>query len=78
MVAGPLLDLEGPVELLQQHDPSQVVGKGHGGHGQAQVGPGLERGVHAVGGADEEHQGVAPAVRPLLQPGGELLAGERS
>lgn len=27
VVAGALPDLEGPVELFQQHDPGQVVGK---------------------------------------------------
>ena len=31
------VDLVSPVDLFQQHHPQQVVGKGHGGHGQPQV-----------------------------------------
>ena len=38
VVAGACGNLEGPVNLLQHHDPGQMVGKGHGGHGQTQVG----------------------------------------
>ena len=38
VVAGPR-DLEGPVELFQEHDPGPGGGEGHGGHGQ--LTPGL-------------------------------------
>ena len=34
VVAGPGVDLKGPVNLLQDHHPRQVVGEGHGGHGE--------------------------------------------
>ena len=41
MVFGPGLDGLRPVQLFQHHDPGQVVGKGHGAHGQLQVRLGL-------------------------------------
>ena len=57
MVFTPRLDAFGPVELLQDHDPGQVVGEGHFAHGQLPVGLGLDRGVHAEGGPDQEAGG---------------------
>ena len=68
MIAGPLIDLEAAVDLLQQHDPGQVVGEGHGGHGQLDLGLRLDGGVQAVGAADEKDQVL----------GGALLPGPRS
>ena len=37
MVSASGIDLVGPVDLLQKHHPQQVVGKGHGGHGQEEA-----------------------------------------
>ena len=54
VVAGALPDLEGPVELFQQHDPGQVVGEGHGGHGQFDPGLPLQALRQAVGAADDK------------------------
>ena len=47
-----LQDLESPVDLLQQHHPGQMVGKGHGGHAQPQPGRSLHRRMESVGPAD--------------------------
>ena len=75
MVAGALPDLEGPVDLLQQHDPGQVVGEGHGGHGQLDLGLRLDGGVQAVGAADEKDQVLGGALLPGPNQLGQLLAG---
>lgn len=56
MIAGPLVDFKRPVELLQKHDPGQVVGKGHGRHGQLQPCLLLDGGMQAVGASDDESQ----------------------
>ena len=56
MIPGTGVDLVAPVDLLQQHHPQQVMGEGHGGHGQFHGCLGLDGGVHAEGAADEEHQ----------------------
>ena len=44
----------GAVELLQEHDPGQVVGEGHVGQGQAEVRQGLDLRGDAVGRAQQE------------------------
>ena len=67
MVSASGIDLVGPVDLLQKHHPQQVVGKGHGGHGQPQIGLLFQRGVHPVGTADEEDD-VSGA------PGGDAIS----
>ena len=41
-----------PVELFQNHDPRQMVGKGHRPDGEAEIRPLLDPGGHAEGGAD--------------------------
>ena len=53
----PALDGFGPVQLFQNHDPGQMVGKGHGRHGQAQVRGGLQGRIHAVGAAQHKAGG---------------------
>ena len=52
----PAAGLDGfcPVELLQHHDPGQMVGEGHGAHGEPEIRLFLDSGGHAEGGADEK------------------------
>ena len=71
VVAGALGDFEGPVELLQQHDPGQMVGEGHFGHGQAQVGTLLDSGMESVGGADDKAELAAALAGPVGDPAAE-------
>ena len=44
----------GTVELFQGHDSHEMVGEGHGAEGQTEICHGLDPGIHAEGGADEE------------------------
>ena len=69
------VDLIGAVDLFQQHDPQQVVGKGHGGHGQPQGGLPLQGGVHPVGAADEKDDVAGPLSGAVGKIPGQLLAG---
>ena len=39
VIGGPVGDLGGAVDLLQEHHPSQLMGEGHAGEGDAGVGP---------------------------------------
>ena len=68
-------DLTGPVDLLQQHDAGQVMGKRHRRHGQPPVGLVLQvlRKAHAA--ADEERQLAFAGHRQLLHPAAQLHAG---
>ena len=54
MVFTPCLDGLRPVELLQNHDSRQVMGEGHGAHGELEVRSFLYSFRHAEGGADEK------------------------
>ena len=49
-------DLIRPIDLLQQHDPGQMVGEGHGGHGQPPVRLPLQALVQPHAAADEKGQ----------------------
>ena len=75
MVFASGVDLVGPVDLLQEHDPQQVMGKGHGGHGQPQIGLLFQRGVHPVGAADEEDDVSGTPGGGLRKIAGQRLAG---
>ena len=75
MIAGPFIDLEGAVDLLQYHHPGQMVGKGHGGHGQAQLGLRFDGGMQAVAAPDEKYQMLAPAILKGLNELRQLRAG---
>ena len=57
MIRGPLVYLEGPVDLLQHHDPGQMVGEGHGAHGELEIRLLLDLRADAEGRADEETYG---------------------
>ena len=54
MIPAPGLNALGPIELLQQHYPCQVVGEGHIGEGELQVGQGLDLRGDAEAGAQQE------------------------
>ena len=75
MVGRPLIDFKRPIDLLQQHDPGQVVGEGHGGHGQLGVGLRLDGGVKAVAAADDEDHMLLRAAARDGKHLGNFLAG---
>ena len=75
MIARSLLNFKGPINLLQQHDPGQVVGEGHGRHGQLDVGLRLDGGVQAVAAPDEKDHVLLPADPGDGEHLEELLAG---
>ena len=75
MVAGPRVDLAGAVDLFQQHHPRQMVGEGHGGHGQAEKGQGLDAGVQAEGPADQKDQMTLALGGGVRHEAGQVLAG---
>ena len=75
VIFGACVDLIRPVDLFQHHHPGQMVGKGHGGHGQLGPRLGLEGGGKAVGAADQKGQAASPPAAPVGQEAGELLAG---
>ena len=54
VVFAPCLDGFGPVQLLQHHDSGQMVGEGHGAHGEPEIRPFLHPLGDAEGGADEK------------------------
>ncbi len=54
MVLTARLDGLGPVDLLQNHDPGQMMREGHRPHGQLKICPLLDPGSHAKGGTDEK------------------------
>ena len=76
MIPGPGVDLEGPVDLLQDHHPGQMVGEGHGGHGQAQMRLLFDGWVETEGAADDQGQVRGPVYHPALQGLGKLGAGQ--
>src|SRR5215208_1439306 len=59
----------GPIDLLQQHDPHQLMRPGGGAEGQPQVGAVAQHTAEAIRPADHEGRrrtaGVAPAPDPL-------------
>ena len=75
MVSASGVDLVGPVDLLQKHHPQQVVGKGHGGHGQPQSGLPLQGFVHPEGTANEKNDVAGALGGAVRQIAGQLLAG---
>ncbi len=65
-------NLEAPVNLLAQHHPGQLMGKGHGGHGKPLPGP-LHRWRQPKGAADDKAhrpRGLHGPRQPLCHSGG--------
>ena len=77
MIVGTLIDFKDPVELLQHHNPCQMVGKGHGGHGQAHPSLRLQALRQPKGPSDDKGQMLGAVVLPGLDQGGQLLAGPK-
>ena len=53
MILASRVDLVRPINLLQEHDPGQMVGEGHGGHGQLHCRQILDRRMQPERTADE-------------------------
>src|SRR5262249_38140331 len=60
-------DGEGAIELLQEHDPRQLMGPGGSPEGEAKIGLLAEALRHPVGAADEESRRRPALVAPPLQ-----------
>ena len=65
-----------PVDLLQNHDPGQVVGEGHGAHGEFEIRLLLDPGGHAEGGADKKAGAGFAAELHFAELGCKALAGK--
>ena len=57
MIPAPRLNALRPIELLQQHDPRQMMGEGHIGEGETQICEGLDFRGNAEAGAEQEAGG---------------------
>src|SRR5437763_9786973 len=64
------------VELLEQHDPYQLMRPGSGSEGDRQIGPLAQARREAVGAPDHEYGGRPPLRPPALQMAGEGRAGD--
>ena len=64
MILGAVIDLKSPVELFQQHDPGQVVGKGHGGHAHPDPGLAFQPFLQPIGASDQENKMLGGAIFP--------------
>ena len=76
MVFAAGLDGFRPVELLENHDPGQVVGEGHGAHTEAEIRPGFYPGGDPKGGADEKTGAALAGIFDLPELLREVLAGQ--
>ena len=76
MVFASGLDGLGPVDLLQDHDPCQMVGEGHLSHGKLEIGLVLDLLADAEGGADQETGTGFAGIFHILELSREFLAGE--
>ena len=76
MVFAAGLDGFRPVELLENHDPGQVVGEGHGAHAEAEIRPGFYPGGDPKGGADEKTGAALAGVFHLPELFREGFAGQ--
>ena len=65
-----------PVELLQNHDPGQVMGEGHGAHTEAEIRPGLHPGREPEGGAYEKAGAALAGIFHLPELFREGFAGQ--
>src|SRR5262245_4677661 len=66
-------DGDGAIDLLQEHDPRQLMGPSCGAEGETEIGLLAEVRRHSVGAADEEGRRWPPLIAPALQ----LLAERR-
>ena len=76
MILGTCLNGFAAVELLQHHDPRQMVGEGHGAHGELEVGLFFDPGGHAEGRTDEEAGAGLAGQLDLRQFLGKFLTGQ--
>ena len=76
MIPASRLDGLRPVELLQDHDPGQMVGEGHFSDGQVKFRFFLYSRGNAEGGADEKAGGGLSHVFHLGKLCGEFLTAE--
>src|SRR5262245_17532223 len=69
-------DGDGAIELLQKHDPRQLMGPGGGPEGEAEIGLLAEARRYPARAADEESRRWPPLVAPPLQLLAERRRGE--
>ena len=78
MIALAGVDLGGAEELLQQHDPGQLVGKGHGAHAQLEISPGRDGGMQSQRPSDNKDDITFSLREQLLQFRSYGFAGKLS
>src|SRR6201996_9428593 len=75
VVGMPSKDCKCAIELFGEHDPGQLMGKGHGAEGEQQVGAVAGFLRPAVGRPDGEVQVLGAGVAFPSDPGSELFGG---
>ena len=76
MIFASCLDGFCPVKLLQHHHPCQMVGEGHGAHGEPEVGFFFYLGADTEGRTDEETGAGLAGKLHILQLLGKGFAGQ--
>ena len=76
MVFASCLNCFRTVELLQYHDPGQMVGESHGAHGQLEIGALFHPGSHAEGGTNEKAGAGFACVFYILQLMGKIFTAQ--
>ena len=74
MIFGARRNGQRAIELLEHHDPGQMVRKGHGRHGEPQVSPLLDCRVQAFARANDQRDARHAARRQCRQAAGQLFA----
>ena len=76
MIFAACLDGLGTVNLLQHHDSRQMVGEGHGAHGELEICPVLDTLCHTEGRTDQETCAAFAGYLYILQLVCEGLTGK--
>ena len=76
VIFAPRLDGLRPVDLLQHHDPGQMMGEGHFAHGELEIRLVLDLLADAEGGTDQEGGAALSGILHILQLPGKFLRGE--
>ena len=66
-------DLESPVDLLDEQQADHLVGKGHAGEGEFEIGPLAQLRGQAEGAADEKDDVAFAVLSTAVDMGGEFF-----
>ena len=65
-----------PINLLHQQQPHHLVGKGHTGEGEFEIGPLAQPRSQAEGAADEKYDVAFAIESAAIDMGGEFFGGQ--